>query len=1172
MAYQFVRAQTQQLLRTGLPVTDQTLSLSCWFKPTAADQHMLLALQSTNLLQLVRMYTASGGQLIVQAFDDAGGGQNGTATTANAVTPNQWNHCLITNAPTARSARLNAGTAATSTNSVTFATLAQIRIGGALGITAPDGALAEAGFWTAALTDSEQLALARGLSPRRVRPASLLAYYPMQRTDRVAGSPALHRDRWRNDYTLTESGGAALAYADHPPVFDDARRRRVYVFVPSPPTTPALPSPADGATGLLAPDGAALSWTAFDAVSFDLYFGTATVPPLVAADLVTPAYVATGLLPGTTYRWRVVAKNSIGATSGAVWTFTTAAPPPAPTDPHPVDGALHTPAGTALSWAPVPGALYYRVYFGTTDPPPLVDGHWTATTFPYPDTVQGVRNYWRIEPVSVAGSTLGPVWSFVVTAGAVFVDACRIEQQFGPGFRSRLITEAFNIGTWPLAEQARLRVSDISGRNNHGTWVGTGFTSGIVFAVPEGCIGTRFTKNGYANIPDPAGLGGTQDNLSLAGGDMDHAILVKDYQTDGVKRALIAKHDGTRAAGDGWYLAVINGAVEYSLVVGGVIIFRFQRGTLTSAETLITACYRQVNPGPTAFCEAWIAFNGAIALPVVTFGALPPEPGLTAAPVRIGHFCDGVAGDGGGIDAALAYASIGREGDESLGPQLQLQRAWTNISPHVRSSIAVQTRTGISGSGPSDNVATSGTLNYTVDNGYRVPVGTYTPGHPNARAGLGIGNPVRLAFDFAGVTHYEFHGRLAAVTPLAGLKLGRSADCLVTDWIDVAAGTPMLAVQTLLNTRSDDVLRAVLDQAQGRVPVSVDIRTGSGTFPFAMEDGDSERETMLTELSRVVQSERGFAYITGDTGAGGRFVFEGHATRIGLPVRASFDNTMLGLEVQYALDALVNIVRITYTPRKVDGSVAVLYALDISQHSEVLQPGETRVFEGGYVDPLNEAESVGGTQIVPVTGTGGAPDIGFNAAANGGGANMIADLRIVQTLGGNSYRLELRNMHATAPGYLWLNATTGFQIRGKAIKHYKPATVERRDNSSVRTRGPRLLDLDLPYESDSAVATALAEFYLELYGTEQPIPSSLRINGNRSASMMRAALGLQPGDKIALGEPLTGLSIPGGRAFIIHEKRLEYSAPGIVFATFALAPAPVSLTLRRTLGSQSAAA
>jgi len=88
-----------------------------------------------------------------------------------------------------------------------------------------------------------------------------------------------------------------------------------------PPVEPVLNSPSDGATGaLLAP---ALAWSASGfAVTYDVYFGTSSVPPLVAST--TGASYAPGTLdPDTTYYWQIVARNAAGAASSAISSFAT---------------------------------------------------------------------------------------------------------------------------------------------------------------------------------------------------------------------------------------------------------------------------------------------------------------------------------------------------------------------------------------------------------------------------------------------------------------------------------------------------------------------------------------------------------------------------------------------------------------------------------------------------------------------------------------------------------------------------------------------------------------------------------------------------------------------------------------------------------------------------------
>ncbi|MEQ1728409.1 MAG: M4 family metallopeptidase, partial [Vicinamibacterales bacterium] len=80
------------------------------------------------------------------------------------------------------------------------------------------------------------------------------------------------------------------------------------------------PGPADAATGvsIVAP----LSWVATNATSYDIAFGTTNPPPAVATAITDSSYRAP-LTYGTTYYWRVTARNANGITQGPVWSFTT---------------------------------------------------------------------------------------------------------------------------------------------------------------------------------------------------------------------------------------------------------------------------------------------------------------------------------------------------------------------------------------------------------------------------------------------------------------------------------------------------------------------------------------------------------------------------------------------------------------------------------------------------------------------------------------------------------------------------------------------------------------------------------------------------------------------------------------------------------------------------------
>jgi hypothetical protein len=225
-----------------------------------------------------------------------------------------------------------------------------------------------------------------------------------------------------------------------------------------PPKKVFNPSPDDGATAGVDVD---LTWSASDpegdAMSFDVYFGVDSIPPVVSsgqkekvwdpgvleydelyfwrvdckdnkgnttkgsvwrfttaanqeptAPTGPPPSVATDVAsnaynPGTldynvTYYWQIVAKDDHGnSTGGEVWRFTTGsnAGPNQPSAPSPANGSVNRPLSTTLGWA------------ASTDPEgdPITYDVKFGTASPPPTVASGI-----------SGTTSGPEWSFTTVA------------------------------------------------------------------------------------------------------------------------------------------------------------------------------------------------------------------------------------------------------------------------------------------------------------------------------------------------------------------------------------------------------------------------------------------------------------------------------------------------------------------------------------------------------------------------------------------------------------------------------------------------------------------------------------------------------------------------------------------------------------------------------------
>jgi hypothetical protein len=197
------------------------------------------------------------------------------------------------------------------------------------------------------------------------------------------------------------------------------------------------PKPADGA--LHTDTWVTLSWQAGDyAVSHDVYLGDdfdeveqATPDSEVfRGNQATTFYVAgfpgfaypDGLIPGTTYYWRIDEVNDADPNSpwkGDVWSFSI--PPQTAYDPKPADGAGLANTTITLSWTPGFGAKVHTVYFGddydTVGNATVGVPSGVASYSPGPLDQEKVY-YWRVDEFDGIGTYKGDVWAFT-TPGAV---------------------------------------------------------------------------------------------------------------------------------------------------------------------------------------------------------------------------------------------------------------------------------------------------------------------------------------------------------------------------------------------------------------------------------------------------------------------------------------------------------------------------------------------------------------------------------------------------------------------------------------------------------------------------------------------------------------------------------------------------------------------------------
>ncbi len=192
----------------------------------------------------------------------------------------------------------------------------------------------------------------------------------------------------------------------------------------TPPTEPSAPTPSDNSTDQ--PTDTTLSWECSDpdgdSLAYDVYFGDNTNPSLVSNEQTGNDYGPGELNAGTTYYWKIVAKDGRGGvTAGAKWKFETVpdpdnTPPTEPGTPTPLNNATDQPTDTTLSWEcsdPDGDTLKYDVYFGNNANPPLVNFEQEADTYDPGELNTGTTYYWKIVAKDGRGGvTEGAKWNF----------------------------------------------------------------------------------------------------------------------------------------------------------------------------------------------------------------------------------------------------------------------------------------------------------------------------------------------------------------------------------------------------------------------------------------------------------------------------------------------------------------------------------------------------------------------------------------------------------------------------------------------------------------------------------------------------------------------------------------------------------------------------------------
>jgi len=237
-----------------------------------------------------------------------------------------------------------------------------------------------------------------------------------------------------------------------------------------PPVVASNPFPANGQ--LYENTWVSLSWRPGDfAVSHDVYLGDSFddvnngAASAFQGNVAAPNFVVgfagfpfpDGLVPGTTYYWRVDEVNEAEPNSpwrGEVWSFWI--PSSKAYDPSPADGAEFVDTDVTLTWQAGHEAKLHNIVFGGSfeDVNSAAAGSpVTSTSYDPGPLEKGKTYYWRVDEFNPPATVKGDVWSFTTVPNIP-------------------VTDPNLVGWWMFERGSGTIVIDSSGYDNHGSLEG----------------------------------------------------------------------------------------------------------------------------------------------------------------------------------------------------------------------------------------------------------------------------------------------------------------------------------------------------------------------------------------------------------------------------------------------------------------------------------------------------------------------------------------------------------------------------------------------------------------------------------------------------------------------------------------------------------------------------
>ena len=448
---------------------------------------------------------------------------------------------------------------------------------------------------------------------------------------------------------------------------------------------------------------------------------------------------------------------------------------------------------------------------------------------------------------------------------------------------------------------------------------------------------------------------------------------------------------------------------------------------------------------------------------------------------------------------------------------------WNDLSDDVRTDEAIEWDQGINGAGMTDLVAQSGKFSYVLDNSEansRGTLGAYSIGHTSVISPKWArGCAMRIGITKGGVTDYFLY-YLIDTEPTAGAFADRLVSVTGSDWMSKASLAGINKIPVQVAQRPDQVLQTLIDSTNVP-PINYVINAEPQTvFAYAMHTESDEKTRLLSVLQKIAQSCGGAIFVDSDNTHGETLRYEHRLMRPARSVVAALNNSMSELSVTWPSDNLVDQVKITYNPGRVDTSDVVLAEITTEIR---LAPGESRSIELRYRDPNGLANRV---SAISVTAQAAGVDYRASSIERDGGADLNSSLMVSVTAGGNSASALIYN-NGSVPMYV-----NTLQLRGKGLYVYEPLGYSQGAEEPIQP-----FEYNAPYMSEYFDAKNFAEMlYARMGDTSRPTVGAVLFYADADDTFFGYFRAGHIGYPYTLSETVTGLS---SRKFYINRRAMR---------------------------------